>query len=257
MYRLNFITGNKVAYTKSIESIEEDELLRITINNFVRDNCQEIIQSLDNSDSSDFTRQLLSSKKNIPFFIYLGTESPISYDIDDNGLLYIHHTTEDGLWTINKIRKLEKLNLVTWNNSEINFAVAQGMGAAGFLGEAIHDLVIILVSSPITALINAKELANIGSNSINKIKNLGSKNSKKALTKLVKAWMDREIYPKRLKDIILTNRYWDRRDLEKLLGADEITVLALMYSLGYKKITRNTFERSETEEANELRRKWD
>lgn len=76
------------------------------------------------------------------------------------------------------------------------------------------------------------------------------------MRKEAEGWVDKGIYPRQFREIILTKSHWDKTDLKRLFGTDEITVLAIMYSLGYDKINRSEFKKSDTNEAIESRKRW-
>lgn len=244
MYNLHFLSGNKVVFSKSV-NIDKDVNLHIALNRFIDDNINEINQSMDDSDNSQYTRQFIQKDEMIPFIVNLSENTPIRYGLDDNGLLYGRITTTDeGFLTINKIEKIQKLNLVKWNNVDIEFRIGSGFGAAGPLNDIYSGIIHILISQPITALIVAHELLDI-SFEINRV--IKRKLNKNELKDLTQEWLSRRIYPRQLKEIILTSRLWNKNELQKLLGVDERAALAIMYSLGYIKIDRSTFERAETE----------
>lgn len=253
MYNLHFLSGNKVVFSKSV-NIDKDVNLHIALNRFIDDNINEIDQSMDDSDNSQYTRQFIQKDEMIPFIVNLSENTPIRYGLDDNGLLYSRITTTDeGFLTINKIEKIQKLNLVKWNNVDIEFRIGYGLGAAGLEG-IYNEIINILVSQPVDAILAAYDLLSIASDVHQRIK---GKLNKKDLKVLARNWVSRGIYPPQLKAIILTNRWWNKNELQKLLGVDERVALAIMYSLGYIKIDRSTFERAETEEAKKARDLWD
>lgn len=256
MYKLNLKYANKIIYSKNVE-IDTDELLNNFIDEFVKENVREIKDNLSDLDDQDYLSNLLSSENKLPFFVYLEPSSnPLYYDLDDNGLLYIHPTTTDAFWSINSINKLRELNLIEWEGSEISFSIALGTGAAGFFDTVVETFINILTSQPVTAMIAAKELFDFSAKGIKKLKKFSSNDSKKILRKTAQEWIKRGIYPRQLKEIILTSRQWNKEDLKRLLGTDETTVIAMMYSLGYKIVDRNTFEIDNSEEAIKSREKW-
>lgn len=258
MYKLNLKYANKIIYSKDVIIDNNNERLHDIINKFVRDNIHEIKNSISESNDYYYLNSVLSTEDKLPFFIYLEPSSnPLNYDLDENGLLYIHSSTLDGLWSINSINKLRELQLVKWEGREITFSIALGIGAGGAFDTIVETFINILTSQPVTAIIAAKELVYFSVEGIKKLRKFSSKDSKNILRKTSQGWIKRGIYPRQLKDIILTSRQWNKEDLKRLFGTDETTVIAIMYSLGYKIVDRNTFEIDNSEEAIKFREKWD
>lgn len=257
MYKLNLKYANKIIYSKDVIIDNNNESLHDIINKFVRDNIHEIKNSISESNDYDYLNSVLSTEDKLPFFIYLEPSSnPLNYDLDENGLLYIHSSTLDGLWSIDSINKLQDLNLITWEGREITFSIALGIGAGGFIDALVENFVNILTSTPVTAFINAKTLLDASAEGIQKVRDFGSEDSKKILRKTAQGWVKRGIYPRQFKEIILTNSHWNKEDLKRSFGTDERVVIAIMQSLGYIKIDRSTFEISETDEAIKSRERW-
>ncbi|CUW12358.1 hypothetical protein KSL4_0825 [Leuconostoc inhae] len=259
MYRFNFMVSNdETLFSREIENVDETELLCDILNDFIDKNQTKINDKLGADSKYQYIRQTLQEDSQHNFFIYVDDGERLRYDLNEEGLLVYRLFSQDSLWTITSLKKLDAINIITWDKVNINFCISTGIGAAGPIDQFVNDLVSLLNSPQVTAVIQGIELFSISKKAAQKIHSFSSNEREAMFRKLAKDWVKRGIYKYQLKDIISRNKTWNGPTLQKLLGiVDEYSMLDIMYSLGYKKIDRTTYGWDDSENADIRRKKWD